>query len=513
MRQLERICASNEFLKKPVMKRFLTYLVTQYVEGRSDQIKAYSVGVDVFERGPNFDPVADPHVRISAGRLRRSLRAYYWDEGSGDPIRIEVPKGTYSPNISRNFDVKAAPVTIADALPPAIAVLPFRDLTGRDDLNYLAIGFSQELSDALTKFDDFKVIGVSRRPDDDLSRSQAMDEIRSKGVGFLIDGDVKASGARIKVSFRLIDTSDDSQLWASSAKFDVESDELFEIQEGIARQIAGHFAGEYGHINQRRYQTLLRSKPKTLNEQELLLRHYHYVTVLTPESAAEFQKFALEALEKEPDSALLNAIVGALYSNVYTLDFPGADEAYERFGALVEKAYALDSNHQLIKGILGFKCFVFDERERFFKLFEGGRDWLATSPHRLGAYAMWACLFGEWEFGKELLIEVVDNNLWLPPWLYGPMSLYYYRRADYHKALEHANDYQLPGLFWPHVHRLTALAQLGREDEGRKEYENLLSIRPDFVERGRHLMRIHIKEAALLDHLLEGFEKIGVTIA
>ena len=514
MRQLDRICSSEEFRNKHVMKRFLTYLVTLHVEGRSDEIKAYSIGVDVFERGRDFDPHTNPHVRISAGRLRRSLRAYYWDEGAGDHIRIVVPKGTYVPSITRsNSGLATTGVASHATLPPTIAVLPFRNLTAGNDLDYLAIGFSQELTDALTKFDEFKVIGFGRRPEDDQSHSQTVDEIRARGIGFLVDGDIRSSGTQVKVSFRLIDTSDDSRLAAYSFRFALECDGIFEVQEDIGRRIAAHFGAEYGHINQKRYRIIQQSKPKTLSEQDLLLRYYHYVTVLTPEAAVEYEKAALEALEREPDSALLNALVGGLYSGIYTLDFPGADQAYEKFGGLIEKAHALDPNHQIVKSHLGTKCFLFDERERFFKLYEGGQEWLANSPFRLGAYAMWTCYFGEWELGKQMLAEVIDHNLTVPGWLYGVMSHYHYRRSDYHKALEFAYSCQIPGLFWPHVYRLTALAQLGREDEANKEYQDLLSVRPDFVDRGRHLMCMTIKDSDLIDRILEGFEKIGVTIA
>ena len=47
MQELDRICGSQKFRNKPVMKRFLTYLVMKYVDGRSDEIKGYSIGVDV----------------------------------------------------------------------------------------------------------------------------------------------------------------------------------------------------------------------------------------------------------------------------------------------------------------------------------------------------------------------------------------------------------------------------------------------------------------------------------
>ena len=64
-------------------RRFLSFVVTQTIEGRSDRIKAYSIGVDVFGRDDSFDPTVDPIVRIEATRLRSALTAYYDGMGGG----------------------------------------------------------------------------------------------------------------------------------------------------------------------------------------------------------------------------------------------------------------------------------------------------------------------------------------------------------------------------------------------------------------------------------------------
>ena len=62
-----------------------------------------------------FDPVVDPIVRIEAARLRDKLREYYETDGREDPIRIDLPKGTYAPHIE--FDQAAAAITSPDHRP------------------------------------------------------------------------------------------------------------------------------------------------------------------------------------------------------------------------------------------------------------------------------------------------------------------------------------------------------------------------------------------------------------
>jgi len=125
---------------------------------------------------------------------------------------------------------------------------------------------------------------------------------------------------------------------------------------------------------------------------------------------------------------------------------------------------------------------------------------------------MYMCYFGEWERGKKLLDQVIENNVYVPLWLYSVTSLYYYRLHDYEAALVEANKNRIPKLFWGPAFRVSTLGQLGRLAEAEKEFEAVLEFRPDFVEKGRHLMGCFIKETSLLEHFFEGFAKIGVKI-
>src|SRR5262245_49145476 len=94
---LGRVVASSVFTASPRMQAFLRYVVEETLEGRGDEIKGYTLALEVFGRGNSFDPANDSVVRVEAARLRRTLAAYYGDEGSGDPIIIDVPKGGYVP--------------------------------------------------------------------------------------------------------------------------------------------------------------------------------------------------------------------------------------------------------------------------------------------------------------------------------------------------------------------------------------------------------------------------------
>jgi tetratricopeptide (TPR) repeat protein len=117
-RQLDRILKSAPFVQSRRRQRFLEYIVHETLAGRGERLKGYSIALEVFGRPETFDPVADPIVRIEAGRLREKLRCYYETDGAGDPVRIALPRGTYRPRIAFQ-DARLALAAGARSTPPA----------------------------------------------------------------------------------------------------------------------------------------------------------------------------------------------------------------------------------------------------------------------------------------------------------------------------------------------------------------------------------------------------------
>lgn len=112
---LERLLAWPEMARSPQLGRFLDYIVARALAGEEQNIKAYSIAVDVFGRGPDFDPQADPIVRVQARRLRGLLDDYYRGAGAGEPIQIRLPVGRYIPEF-----ITIAPAEIVQTLPLVI---------------------------------------------------------------------------------------------------------------------------------------------------------------------------------------------------------------------------------------------------------------------------------------------------------------------------------------------------------------------------------------------------------
>src|SRR3954467_4981586 len=95
--EVARITKSPPLVSSPSLCRFLRYIVEETLAGRASGIKEQVLGLEVFDRGHDFNPRLDPIVRVQARNLRSRMARYYEGPGRYDPIRIELPKGTYVP--------------------------------------------------------------------------------------------------------------------------------------------------------------------------------------------------------------------------------------------------------------------------------------------------------------------------------------------------------------------------------------------------------------------------------
>lgn len=118
--ELHRILASQRFHNAEQLRNFLSYIAEKTLAGHGDELKESVVAMEAFHRGTSFDPRLDAFVRVQAGRLRTALAEYYETGGRGDPVRIEIPKGSYTPVFSwRNppLDRESLPDTPAAPRP------------------------------------------------------------------------------------------------------------------------------------------------------------------------------------------------------------------------------------------------------------------------------------------------------------------------------------------------------------------------------------------------------------
>ena len=96
-RQLERMLGNAHFSHSKRFPSFLRFIVVEELEGRGDQLKERTLGIEVFGREAGYDTNSDPIVRVTAAEIRKRIAQYYQEAGEFE-LRISLPAGSYVPH-------------------------------------------------------------------------------------------------------------------------------------------------------------------------------------------------------------------------------------------------------------------------------------------------------------------------------------------------------------------------------------------------------------------------------
>jgi adenylate cyclase len=283
--QLARVLASSHFSGAGRLSAFLEFVVRKTVSGRSEEIKEYTVGTEVFGRPHSFDPRLDTIVRVQASKLRTRLAEYYADSGSNDPVVIELPRGTYVPSIHARTgreemveDARPRAGTVLTArsrmeaaigrmrliwvmlafvamvligtvfyraavrarpdglnLQTGLAVLPFANLSGNAGDQYLSDGLTEEIIGALGRIDGLRVPGyVSSFAAK--GNNWSIQEIgRQLRVAAVLVGSTRVFGSRLRVAARLVQVKDGEIIWSETYERPLR--DVFDVEANISRSI------------------------------------------------------------------------------------------------------------------------------------------------------------------------------------------------------------------------------------------------------------------------------------
>lgn len=94
---LQRVLAGDEFRTSKRCQEFLQYIVENTLNGRADQLKERTIGMELFGKPAAYEPSDDATVRVKAREVRKRLSVYYATQGRGDPVHIVMHAGTYVP--------------------------------------------------------------------------------------------------------------------------------------------------------------------------------------------------------------------------------------------------------------------------------------------------------------------------------------------------------------------------------------------------------------------------------
>ncbi|HWE51541.1 MAG TPA: hypothetical protein VG273_17235 [Bryobacteraceae bacterium] len=231
---------SRVFHGTKLLCRLLRFVVDQSIAGNPGALKESVLGVDVFGRGPGFDPRKDPVVRVDARRLRIRLTEYYETEGAADPLVIEVPKGHYAPVFTFRDTEAPAPPALSVRLEYApladsVAVLPFISLSRDSETQYFSDGLTEEVITAMAKIRGLRVIGRSNAYCYEGKAQDVRKVGRDLNVRTVVEGTVRRTGTRLRVIAHLLDAADCFHLWSEAWEWD-ETD-LLGAQKEVSESI------------------------------------------------------------------------------------------------------------------------------------------------------------------------------------------------------------------------------------------------------------------------------------
>jgi serine/threonine-protein kinase len=334
--QLNRILASKTFQQVDRLKRFVHFIIVEAMSGRGGDLKEYVIGVQVFSKEASFDPRTDPIVRVQARRLRARLVRYYREEGQDDEIIVDLPKGGYAPVFRRRETATVVKPSLSATLITrnTVKVLPFSDHSPNGALDYFCRGLRDEIVHALTSLKNLRVL-ASRASDvaDDRDRSPDRSE-----AAVVVNGSVRVSGERLRVTTQLLDGTSGYYLWSES--IDVSISDPIAAQELIAKAVLSKLGpllsdGEH-HVS--------RHTSDNLAARNLYLQGRYHLNQRTEEGLQKAVEFFEKALIEDAQFSLAHSGLADAYSLLAHYGVLGPADVWAKAASSAASAVMLDGH-------------------------------------------------------------------------------------------------------------------------------------------------------------------------
>ena len=386
------------------------------------------------------------------------------------------------------------------ASPERIAVLPFSSMSPDPNDGYLADGLTEELTNTLSRITGIRVIArtsVMRYKHTSKSVAQIGEEL---GVGLLIEGSVRKSGARVRVTLQCVNVTTEEHLW--SENYDGQLSDLFRIQTEVAQRTASALKIGLG----RNEKAALQRPPAAVPEAyELFLKGAASFRTSTVPGEADSIHYLSKSIQLDPKFApalsyLANVLLIEMGSTISPAD------VITKIRDLLSRALAADPNSSdahTARGNLAMQAdldwsFAASEFERA----------LAINPSDAVAHFWYAHLLDSLQKPDQAMEHMrAASNLdpgWVEPRRF--VSLFHERSGKAEAAIAVLKRDIEDGWDVPHSHlRLAQLyARLGRRDEARKEAHLIRDWRNEDYRIGRALLQAALGDDGSARRLLEG---------
>jgi TolB-like protein/class 3 adenylate cyclase/cytochrome c-type biogenesis protein CcmH/NrfG len=398
---------------------------------------------------------------------------------------------------------------------PSVAILPFTNMSGDPEQQYFSDGITEDIITELSRFRELIVIS---RTSSFAFRGQAapIAEIARKlGVQYVVEGSIRKSGKRVRITAQLIDANGDKHIWAEH--YDRELEDIFEVQDDVVHRITGTLVGRLEDARQERAKRQSRSE---LRAYDIYLRAREHFFSWSSEENRKAAELLERAIEIEPDYAAALALLSEVYSrdwfNGWSLD-PQNDLANSH--RLAARAIELDDEDSRTHTSMGVADLFRNEPDRAKHHFETALRLNPSDARVLVYYSRHAVFDGR----PELSVELVQRALQLNP--FGKYNWYLglakFAAHSYEDAIALLRNVRDPS---PAVEALLAgsFAQLDRMDEAKTAYKRFLELAgktpmmqalKDTTDwRNYFSARWPFRDKADLEHLLNALRKAGLPI-
>lgn len=473
----------------------------------------YGDGVNVASR---LESLAEPGgICISAkvyNEVKNKLALSYEDLGEREVKNVSEPIRVYLIVPGRTTDTASAAADVDLALPekPSIAVLPFNNMSGDPEQEFFADGISEDLITALSKVRWFFVIARNSTFTYKGKAVVVKQVAKELGVRYVLEGSVRKSGNRVRITAQLIDATTGRHVWAE--RYDRQIEDIFELQDEMSRTIAGAVEPELSAAERDR---VLTKPPDNLDAWESYQRGLWNMWFYEREPNLEAEVLLRRATELDPRFA--PAYAYGTYVQYQRVIMGWSEDPQKNLSAgmaLAERALALDDKDPIAYFAIGRIHMMEGRHDDSIAALETAIELnpsFAQSHHGLG---MAFALAGRLDEAKAALcmaerLSPRDPILWASTVVYALACIL---SGDYEEALNWARrtirNPRAKG-YWPHSVHAAALAQIGRIDEARNALAAALEALPE-LSISYLKKTLPTKQPNALDPYIEGLRQAGL---
>jgi len=426
-----------------------------------------------------------------------------------DPRPNPPPQAGEGAALGARVGAAAAPAPLPLPDKPSVAVLPFTNMSADPEQEFFADGIAEDVITALSHYPSLFVI-ARNSSFTYKGRTVDMKEIgRELGVRYVLEGGLRKSGNRIRVTAQLVEAETGNHIWAE--RYDRDVADIFTVQDEITEAVTIAVAPAIADAELRR---AIRKPPGTLDAWAAYQRGLWHLSVFSPDDTALAEKFFTHAIQLDPTFAGgYRGLAVAQYRAAVVFQKQGLSEALSSIGALARRAIALDGSDAASRSFLSWAFHLEGDQER--AIVEAKRA-LALSPNLASAHRNLGTallLSGRPREGRTLLEASIrldpQNQHGLHDHLNRVAAASYFLR-EYEAAAEAAQQAirAFPDFPGPYRWLAAALGQLGRAAHAKEVLEKAIAVSPGafdmYVRKGVPWMRSEDQT-----HMLDGLRKAG----